>query len=225
MMTKPPRLLILITLFVLVAGAGFVFVFHQSELPASISINRTGYPTIGFDKAKVNVVVFEEPKCSNCKLFSDEIYPKIKKEFIDTNKITYTVIPVSFLPGSMPAAIALLCVYYADPLYPNDELCLSYMDYMYEHQPDEHKNWATPDKMIEFANNASPAIDTSKLKRCIDKDTYRIKIEQNTNYGKQLMGGMISTPTVYVNGIAVKELSFEEISKIIKEVLAHEGVY
>lgn len=224
-MIKPPRLLIWITFVVLIVGAGIVFHLYQSELPPSITINRQGQPTIGYAKARVHVVIFEEPKCSNCKEFEKEIYPKIKKDFIDTNKITYTVIPVSFLPGSMPAAIAWLCVYYADPLYPNDEQFFTYAEYMYEHQPDEHTDWATPEKLVEFAEKASPAINTTQLKKCIEMDTYRVKIEQNTNYGMQLMDGVISTPTVYVNGIEVKDLTYEEINKLIKEVLDHEGVH
>lgn len=224
-MVKPPKFLIWITLFLVFIGGGSFLYMSQTELPPSVNINRKGFPTIGYEKAKVHLVVFEEPKCSNCKTFNEEIYPTLKKEFIDTNKVTYTVIPVSFLPGSMPAAISWLCVYYEDALYPNDDLCFCYIDYTYQHQPDEHSDWATTEKLVEFAAAASPAINQNKLKKCVDMETYRVKIEQNTNYGKQIMGGVISTPTLYVNGIEVKELTTEGISKLIKEVLAHEGVY
>jgi len=217
--------LVVFTFIVLIVGAGVIYYLCTSELPPAIEVSTEGQPTIGYPKARVHVVVFEEPKCSNCREYNDDVYPTIKKEFIDTNKITYTVIPVSFLPGSMPAAVALLCVYNENTEYPNDEMFFKYLDYIYDHQPDEHKDWATPEKLSEFAKKTSPAIKIENLKKCIEMETYRVQIEKNTAYGKEIMGGVISTPTVYVNGIEVKEITVDGISKLIKEVLEHEGVY
>jgi len=216
--------LVVFTFAVLILVSGFVYYLYSIDLPPSITLDTEGQPTIGYPKARVHVVVFEEPKCSNCRDFNNDIYPTIKKEFIDTNKITYTSIPVSFLPGSMPAAVALLCVYNADPEYPNNDMFFKYLNYIYEHQPDEHTDWATPEKMIEIAKKTSPSISTSKLKKCIDMDSYRVQIAKNTAYGREVMGGVISTPTVYVNGIKVDEITVDGINKLIKEVLGYEGV-
>lgn len=223
--TTPPRKLIWITCCILLIASGLVTYFSTSQLPAAITVNTKGQPTIGYPKSRVRVVVFEEPKCSNCRDYNDQIYPKIKKEFIDTNKITYTVIPVSFLPGSMPAAIACMCVYHSDPVYPNNDLFFTYLDYMYRNQPSEHSDWATPTKLVDFAEGASPAIPKDTLKKCVEMETYRVKIEQNTAYGKKIMDGRLSTPTVFVNGIKVNDLSYDEISKLIKEVLEQQGVH
>src|SRR5262245_26924290 len=130
---RPPRALFWITCVILCAVSSITY-FTRTQLPPSIILNTTGQPTIGYAKARVHVVVFEEPKCSHCREFNNNIFPTIKKDFIDTNKIRYTVIPVSFLPGSMPAAIATLCVYHENALYPNDELFFKYFDYIYKHQ-------------------------------------------------------------------------------------------
>jgi protein-disulfide isomerase len=217
--------LVVFTFVVLIITAGVVYYLCATELPQGIELNTNGQPTIGYPKARVHVVVFEEPKCSNCRTYNNEVFPVIKKEFIDTNKITYTVIPVSFLPGSMPAAVALLCVYNSNPDYPNDDMFFKYLDYLYEHQPDEHIDWATPEALADFAKKTSPAIELGNLKKCIEMERYRIQIEKNTAYGGEVMGGVISTPAVYVNGIEVKELTVDGMSKLIKEVLAHEGVH
>ncbi len=220
---RPPKILVVVTALVficlLVVGS-FVL---SPKLPDSIPINTKGQPTIGYTKAPVHVVLFEEPKCSNCRDFNLQIFPKIKETFIDTNKIRYTVIPVSFLPGSMPAAVALLCVYHGDPLYPNDDLYFTYFDYLYEHQPDEYSDWASTEQLLEFAKDASPAINLEKLKKCVDKEVYRSKIRQNTAYGAKIMGGTISTPTIYVNGIEVQEITFDQISELIQKCLDHAG--
>lgn len=217
--------LIWFTLAAFVIAIGGMIKLGRSTLPPAIPIEHEGHPTIGFANAKVHVVAFEEPKCINCKEFTLQIFPKLKKEFIDTNKITYTVIPVSFLSNSMPAAVALLGVYYGDPAYPNDELFFTYLDYLYQHQLDERSDWTTPEKLIEFARLASPAIDTDKLKKSIEMETYRIKIEQNTTYGKTVMHGALSTPTVYVNGIAIDNLTWDRVKEMIDKVLLEEGIF
>jgi protein-disulfide isomerase len=224
-MIKPPRILILVTTFILIALSGTVYSLARTKLPPSIVLNIKGQPTIGYPKARVHVVVFEEPKCSHCGAYNREIFPVIKKEFIDTNKIQYTTILVAFLPGSMPAAIAALCVYNENSLYPNDELFFKYLDNIYRNQPKKIADWATEKNLMNYAQATSPAISLDELKSCIDKETYRVRIEENTAYGKQIMGGTVITPTVYVNGIAVRDVSEESIRDLINKVLEHEGVY
>ena len=118
----------------------------------------------------------------------------------------------------MPAATALLCAYNADPLYPNNELFFDYLDYMYNHQPSESLDWATTDRLIEMAKATSPAINPNQLKKCIDSQTYRVRIKKNTELGQKVMGGRIATPTLFVNGIEVHSLTFGHIRDMIEEV-------
>jgi len=220
----PPRKLIEITLvcFICVISAALFFTKTHHQDP--ISLNTKDQPTIGYTNARVHLVLFEEPKCSSCKEYNEEIFPKIKEEFIDSNQVSYTVIPVSFLSGSMPAAESMLCVYYADPLYPNSDLFFTYLDYLYKHQPKESTDWAHTDLLVRFAGEASPAINVKQLRACVDSASYRKKIEKNTEYGKTVMNGLLMTPTLYINGIRVDELTYSTISDLIKEQLEEKGV-
>lgn len=202
---------------------GVAFFAYIPAPPKGIAIETKGQPTIGSALAKVHIVVFEEPKCTNCKTCNEEIFPAIKKKYIDTGKIRYTIIPVSFLPGSMPAAVALLCVYYMHPEYPNDPLFFTYFDYLYRHQGAENTDWVTANLLTDYAEQASPAIDPQRLLQCIHHETYRIQIEKNTEYGAALMGGRISTPMIYVNGVAVQELTLDDLSELIDSFLLKEG--
>lgn len=190
----------------------------KARLPDPVSLSIKDQPTLGFAKAPLHIVVFEEPKCSNCKRFNHEVFPQIKTAYIDTGKATYTVIPVSFLPGSMTAAIALLCVYHSDPLYPNSELYFSYLDYLYEHQPGESVDWATTSTLLTYAEQTSPAISKTALEQCVTKQAFRQTVERNTAYGKQVMKGELATPTLYINGIEAPELDFEAIKSLIEEI-------
>ncbi len=218
-----PKVLILATAVILIAAVFIVIGINQEKLPTAISIHTEGQPTIGYPKAPVHVIVFEEPKCPDCKSYNNTVFPRIKKEFIDTNKIRYTVIPVSFLPHSMPAAVAWLCVYNQELEYPNRDLFFSYIDYMYAHQPPEHFDWAIDSTLQKFAKEASPAIDIERLKGCVDRESYRIQIEKNTEYGASLMDGELSTPTIFIDGMRLDDVSYNSISKLIQSALREHG--
>lgn len=216
---KIPRLLVWSTLFVLTTSIIFTTLSQKNQLPTPISINSQGQPTLGSEKAKVHLVIFEEPKCCNCKECTLKIFPKIKKEFIDTNLVKYTVIPVSFIPHSTMAAEALLGVYYNTPLKPNDALFFNYLDTLYAKQPDESIDWVTIDILLEYAKETSPEISLPKLKESLENHAYLEKIQKNTEYGEKVMEGHLATPMLYINGIPVKDLNFDEVSRIIHLVL------
>ncbi len=95
---------------------------------------------------------------------------------------------------------------------------------MYANQEKKGSDWASPDNLVEYAEETSPAIHLDQLKCGINREAYRVQIERNTAYGTQLMDGSISTPTVYVNGIHVQDISWDGMRKVINEVLKHEGI-
>ncbi|WP_068471218.1 DsbA family protein [Candidatus Protochlamydia phocaeensis] len=191
--------------------------------PAQTSITIQGQPTIGYPKAPVQVVALLEPKCPDSKRYNNASFPKLEEEFINTNKIRYTVIPVSFLPNSMPAAIALWCVYNQEPEYPNADLFFKYLNYIYKNQPPERENWATIERLQKFAAATSPAIQLDRLKDCIEMEKYRVQIEKNTAYGNRLMNGHLSTPTIFVEGVKVENkddtIDYDKLKKAILDAL------
>jgi len=219
---RAPKTLFFITCAVLAIIIACVIIFDRDPLPKPIAIDTTHQPTIGYPKAKVHIVVIEEPKCSDCKRYNNTIFPVIKKNYIDTNKVLYTVIPVSFLPHSMPAAIALLCVYHQDAS-PNNDLFFTYLDYIYKHEPPEHTDWASAQSLTALAQKASPSIKLPKLTPCINKERYFNIIRANTTYAKKLLGGTIQTPSIFVNGHRLTQLTLKNMEKLIHEVLLSVG--
>jgi protein-disulfide isomerase len=217
--SSPPKLAILLTLLASsLLALGAVTLEHYKPLPNAIPIITHKQPTIGYTKAPIKIVVFEEPKCSHCMEFTKTILPQIKKEFIDNNKAQLSVIPVSFLHGSMPAAVALLCVYNQNVEAPNSELFMKYLETLYKYQENIKGDFATPETLVNLAKATSPAINTDTLKSCIEKERYRSEIFRNTAYGNKLMG-QITTPTVYINGIKVETLSYPELKNLIEQVI------
>jgi protein-disulfide isomerase len=189
---------------------------------SALTIDTTNQPTLGSPDAPVHVVAFLEPKCPDSKKYSNTSFSKLKSDFIDTNKVSYTVITASFLSQSMPAAIALLCVYNQEPNPPRTKLFFEYLDYIYKHQPPERENWATIETLQKFAAKANPAINPTLLKNCIENGHYKSQIEKNTTYGDSLMG-RISTPTIYVNGVKVENkdetIDYDTLKNAIEEAL------
>ena len=209
-----------------------VFAFSQiladSASPTSRRvIDTAGQPTIGYPKATVQVVALLEPKCPDSKRYNNQVYPKFEEEFLNANKVRYTVITTSFLPHSMPAAIALLSVYHQDPQYPNNDLFFDFLNTIYKNQPPERENWATLETLQKFAAATSPAINLDSLKEDIAKGKYRIEVEKNTAYGNQLMKGHLSTPTIFVDGIQVENsddtIDWEKLKTAIENALQNKA--
>lgn len=197
---------------------GFTVIFHSQDLSAII-LQTNGQPTMGHSKAPVHIVVFEEPKCSECKRFTNTIFPRLKKEFIETNQALFTIIPVSFLPNSMPAAIAWMCVFHQEQPSSQYNLFFKFVDYMYMHQPSESKDWVTTANLLKFAKETSSAIKLDVLKGCLDREAYRNQIEKNTEYGMQLMNEDFGTPSLYINGEEVKEINYKTLTQMINDAL------
>jgi len=182
----------------------------KTQLPKPIIINTQNQPTLGNPKAKIHLVVFEDLKCINCARFDVDIFPYIKKHFIDTHIAKYTMMNVAFIEGSMPAANAARCVYTQ-----NNALFFDYVNYIFHHQPAENENWATVPELLNFANQVK-GINTDQLAQCIVKSPYDAVISANLAQANQLMNGRVATPTLYVNGILVSPLTKSRIDKIIE---------
>lgn len=198
-------------------------VWVNRGIDSQSDLETKGQPTVGNAKAPVHLVVFEELKCPQCRRFNLTVADSLRKDYVETNKIQYTVIPVSFIENSMPAAAALLCVYHQDGDKPNSGLFFTFLSYIFHHQPTESLNWATPDNLLDMAKNASPEINLDHLKRCIDSGDYSDQIGKNTLYAAKLGDGSISTPGVYINGRKQNDITLDGLKNALNEALRHSG--
>ena len=57
-----------------------IFLCTISEINAE-SIKRI---TVGNDDAKITIIAFESLTCSHCANFHKDVYPQLKKEYLDT---------------------------------------------------------------------------------------------------------------------------------------------
>lgn len=184
----------------------------HKALPKAVTINTANQPTLGDKNAKLHIVAFEDLKCSNCMRYNKTIFPKIYDQYIKTGKAKYTVITLAFIPGSAPAGNAAHCVYAQ-----NHDAFFAYVKYIYDHQPPETQNWATIPNLMLFATHVK-GINQDKLAQCLVKSPYTQQLTDNLDLLKSIMKPPVGTPTMYINGVKVDPLTWEQFQRVAKEL-------
>jgi len=86
----------------------------------AVSIARIAPPTVGLAgahrmgsaQAKIGIVEFSDYQCPYCRGFHDQVFPKLKKEYVDTGiaQFIHKDLPLkSIHPQALPAALAASC--------------------------------------------------------------------------------------------------------------------
>lgn len=96
------------------AGTGVSFIFGSTaalaqQFDAAKLLAPAGGVAdhvIGNKDAKVTVIEYLSPTCPHCKTFHETVYPQLKAEYIDTNKIQF--IPRPFVRNVLDAVVFML---------------------------------------------------------------------------------------------------------------------
>jgi protein-disulfide isomerase len=163
-------------------------------------------PTIGSENALVTIVAFEDFQCSFCQRFNWEVFPSLKKEYIDTGKVkfVYRDYPISNKhPMAQKAAEAAECSHEQGKFW-------EYHDILFEKQ-----NFFTIDNFKKWASGLD--IDTEKFNECIDSG--KMELEVQKDYADGTTYEVDSTPTIFINGVPIKGLY---PYKAYKEIIEYE---
>lgn len=212
-----PRAVLIATvalMFLFVVGSYFLSQ-HRS---ASEAVDIANQPTMGNPNAPVRVLSIEEPNCPNCKQFNIVTFPNLKKDFIETGKVQYTTLIVSFSQASYPAAQALLCAFYQDKHRPDDRLFYDFLNKIYRLE-NTANNHDLDKVLLETASKANPEIDIEKLRLCMERQVYYTQIMRNTEIAKRLLGETQTTPAIFINGVRTAGISESVVSPAIEEAL------
>lgn len=151
-------------------------------------------PVLGKTDAPIKIVEFGDYKCPSCKIFSQNVEPQLKKDYIDTGKVALYFMDFPFIgPDSTTAALAAHSVFHQD----NDAFW-QYYDALYKNQPDEKTIWATPDYLVKLAQDNKIAVDYDLLRKDIDNATYASEVSKNNSAA--IKAKVQSTPTLFING-------------------------
>ncbi len=185
-------------------------VVPEKNTPIEITV-PDNKPQQGNKDAKVTVIEFADFQCPFCGQWHKEIYPKLKSEYIDTQKIKFIYWDFAFLgEESFKTAEAGVCAQDQDKFW-------EYYDYIFNNQNGENEGTFSDEKIKNIAK--SLGLDMQKFNGCVDSRSNKVRVEESSALANNY--GIVSTPTIVINGLKFEGiLTWENYKQIIETELA-----
>jgi protein-disulfide isomerase len=173
-----------------------------------------GHPTLGNKNAAVKVLEFADFKCPYCKMFHDQIFPQLKKEYIDTGKVQFVFANFQFIgKDSVTAGMAGESIYRQNP-----EAFWKFYDAIYTNQGSEDKVWATPEFLVDLVKKHVPGVDANKLAQELKANTWEKEVMKDNGLARS--HGIKAVPAIFVNGKKVENpLDYNQLKQAIEEAM------
>ncbi|MBW7964389.1 MULTISPECIES: DsbA family protein [unclassified Bradyrhizobium] len=166
---------------------------------------------LGPKDAAVTITEFASMTCPHCAAFNEQVFPKIKSEYIDTGKIRYVFrefpLDIKAAAGSMLSR----CIANGDAAK-----YFAVTDMLFRQQNDwVAKN--TTETLTRIGKQAG--LTQQQVEACLKDQALLDKIAADQKYASDVLK-VDSTPTFFINGEKIKgEASFEEFAKKINPLL------
>ena len=168
---------------------------------------------IGNENAKITVKVFSSLTCPHCASFHEKIFEKLKKEYIDINR-------VKFEHHAFPLDLAALNAEKIVRCAKNSEARFELLTKIY----DKQKKWAVGSDikkinkfLIKIGTNSG--IGESDLRKCLEnEETQELILKERIEAQKEY--NITSTPTIYINDKKYEDKhEFESFKRQIDKLL------
>tara|TARA_Y100000741_G_C18054482_1_gene477807 strand:+ start:105 stop:686 length:582 start_codon:yes stop_codon:yes gene_type:complete len=187
-----------------------ILLFSTLNFSILNSENKINQLYEGNKDAKIQLIVFESLTCSHCADFHKNVYPELKKNFIDTGliKIEFRNFPLDI--ASLNASKIAHC---------NNDGKTEILHYLFENQ----NKWAKGKNIEEFNLNLKNIIYSGKFEldfqKCIDNKIIEDHIlEDRIDAMKKFK--INATPTLIINNKKFdKPLNFKNLKKTIEKLI------
>lgn len=183
------------------------------SLPAAAAIVSTEEAltelVIGDKNAPVEVTEYASLSCPHCKWFHDEVYPVIKKEYVDTGKVKFTF---RDFPTNTPGLAAAMIARCAGPTKH-----AGMIDIFFNTQD----TWGRAENPLQSLTMISrmAGLGEGDVDKCVKNTELYDAIRANADkYYKEY--GVNATPTLFVDGKKVEQNSVEGMKEAIDAALA-----
>ena len=157
----------------------------------------------------IKLVLFEDLLCQNCKKFTENVFPEIVSNYLETGKAEMSFIPVAFSERSKFFANAVVSVYYLSPG--------RFIPFLLDLS---HSNATSSDDILNIASKVG-GIPLAGLEKSIEKNQYSREIDQNLTWAEDVIGPEFGTPMLFVNGVRTSTQSFGAFEKQIHRLELH----
>ena len=184
-----------------------IFIFFGITAGVNADTNRL---VSGEIDAKITIIAYESLTCSHCAGFHKDIYPQLKKDFLDTGlaKIEFRHFPLDI--AAFNAAKIAQCNY---------DQGLEILESLYSNQ----QEWVKGSSIEEVNDN---------LKNFIEKEGFKIDFEKcinNKNIEDFVLNDRVegvknfkinATPTIIINNKKFeKSLNYKNLKKILEKLI------
>ena len=178
----------------------------------AIENNKLSEITEGSENAKIKIYVYQSLTCPHCAVFHTEIYPLLKKDYIDTGvlKIYFRHFPLDL--AALNAAKILQCI--------DEKNRISFLDHLYETQ----ENWIKGTAIEDINQNLKKTVKKFGLSekdfdKCLDFEDVEnhilnSRIEAVKNFK------INSTPKVIINDKVFEDtLEYKNLKRAIEKLI------
>ena len=166
---------------------------------------------LGPANAPVTITEYASMTCPHCAAFNENVFPKIKSEYIDSGKVRYVFrefpLDIKAAAGSMLAR----CIAKDD-----SGKYFAVIDMLFRQQND----WVvknTTETLTRIGKQAG--LSQQAVEACLKDQALLDKIAADQKFANEVLK-VNSTPTFFINGEMIRgETSFEEFDKRIKSLL------
>jgi protein-disulfide isomerase len=163
----------------------------QVDIPANIKrydVPVDGNPASGPANAPITIIEFSDYQCPFCRQWYQDTWPQIQKNYGDKVRLVYRDFPLYGIHANAePSAEAARCAGDQGKYWEfHNALFTSSTD-------------LTRDTFDSIAQGLK--LDVAALNKCIDAHTHKTEVENNYQYAANL--GVGSTPTFFINGLAL----------------------
>ena len=146
-----------------------------------------GFPSIGPEDAPITIIEFSDYQCPYCKRWHDQVYQPLLNAYPGKIKLVYRHLPLTSIhPDAFPAAEAAMCAGDQNAYWP-------YHDKLFS------GNSLGSDLYVQYAQELG--LDMTAFESCITEHKFQEAIQADMDFALNL--GATSTPTFFVNGLAV----------------------
>jgi protein-disulfide isomerase len=164
-----------------------------------------GERSLGKPTAPVTVIEYVSLTCPHCANFQKTVFPRVKKEFIDTGRIRFIVreFPIGHTSGH--AAIINRCA-------PEDKYFFLENQFL-TRQPEWVSQEVRPDAIYAVAKSSGMSRET--FDKCLTNQTIIDGLTEVKQRGRKY--GVIGTPTFFINGrkAAQGEVTYDQFKALI----------